>query len=82
MRKHSCHFNLTLKEIVEVTKFENVGLGLTQPQKLTHGVRVAPAYIYSIFALSLAYVGLGFFPIHPLTLSTLGLVDGPLMDLG
>jgi len=37
-----------------------VSLGLTQPQKLTQGVRIVP-HLYSILALSLADVKLGFF---------------------
>ena len=47
-----------------------MSLSLIQLQKLTHGVRVASHFIYSVLTLSLIDVGLGFFPIHPLTSNT------------
>ena len=53
-----------------VLDFQNVSLSLTQPQKLVLGGEGCPSLIYYNLALSLADVGLGFFPIHPFTPST------------
>ena len=50
--------------------FLECGFGPNSTPKASLKGEGCPPVIYSIFALSLAHEGLGFFPIHPLTPST------------